>query len=201
MTFLNKRAQAIDGISLTEVDVQPFGNLLSPPFQQHPFNDDFSICDLITGFPLLILTLSLESFVGSSESISNKDILTSPSMPQALSTTKPLRRYAFGAGPTLEFVLTKHLQLIKQLSATPKIPAQGAADVAQEVLDPQAALRANKEVFFFRLVCFHATCSLSKLGANSSQQEREIEKVNAFYLQKEAEVRGRDCLLDDIACS
>jgi hypothetical protein len=50
-----------------------------------------------------------------------------------------------------------HPQLIKQLSATPKIPAQGAADVAQEVLDPQAALRANKEVFFFRLVCFHAS--------------------------------------------
>jgi CDK inhibitor PHO81 len=81
------------------------------------------------------------------------------------------------------FVNYKALKkLIKQLSATPKIPAQGAADVAQEVLDPQAALRANKEVFFFRL-------------------EREIEKVNAFYLQKEAEVRGRDCLLDDIACS
>jgi CDK inhibitor PHO81 len=74
------------------------------------------------------------------------------------------------------FVNYKALKkLIKQLSATPKIPAQGAADVAQEVLDPQAALRANKEVFFFRL-------------------EREIEKVNAFYLQKEAEVRGRNYL-------
>ncbi|KAL1965152.1 hypothetical protein VTN77DRAFT_6065 [Rasamsonia byssochlamydoides] len=59
-------------------------------------------------------------------------------------------------------------RLIKQLSATPTIPAQGATDVAQDTLDPQAALRANKEVFFFRL-------------------EREIEKVNAFYLQKEAE--------------
>lgn len=44
------------------------------------------------------------------------------------------------------------LQLIKQLSATPTIPAQRAADVAEDVPDPQSALRANKEVFFFRLV-------------------------------------------------
>ncbi|KAI2794315.1 Ankyrin repeat protein nuc-2 [Penicillium oxalicum] len=60
--------------------------------------------------------------------------------------------------------------LIKQLSATPTIPAQRTAEeIAQDgTLDPQAALRANKEVFFFRL-------------------EREIEKVNAFYLQKESE--------------
>jgi CDK inhibitor PHO81 len=42
-------------------------------------------------------------------------------------------------------------KLIKQLSATPTIPAQGAAN-AQEVVDPKVALRANKEVFFFRLV-------------------------------------------------
>ena len=42
-------------------------------------------------------------------------------------------------------------RLIKQLSATPTIPAQpGASEV--EVADPKAALRANKEVFFFRLV-------------------------------------------------
>ncbi|OAX78643.1 hypothetical protein ACJ72_07047, partial [Emergomyces africanus] len=60
-------------------------------------------------------------------------------------------------------------KLIKQLSATPTIPAQSSsADAALELLDPQAALRANKDVFFFRL-------------------EREIEKVNVFYLQKEAE--------------
>ncbi|KAK4940035.1 phosphate system positive regulatory protein pho81 [Elasticomyces elasticus] len=55
-------------------------------------------------------------------------------------------------------------KLIKQLSATPTIAAQGGSST----LDTQAALRANKEVFFFRL-------------------EREIEKVNVFYLQKEAE--------------
>ncbi|RMZ91935.1 hypothetical protein DV736_g806, partial [Chaetothyriales sp. CBS 134916] len=55
-------------------------------------------------------------------------------------------------------------KLIKQLSATPTITAQG--QVTQD--NPQATLRANKEVFFFRL-------------------EREIEKVNVFYLQKEAE--------------
>ncbi|KAJ5683212.1 hypothetical protein N7462_006377 [Penicillium macrosclerotiorum] len=69
------------------------------------------------------------------------------------------------------FVNYKALKkLIKQLSATPTIPAQRTAEeIAQDgTLDPQAALRANKEVFFFRL-------------------EREIEKVNAFYLQKESE--------------
>ncbi|OJJ44827.1 hypothetical protein ASPZODRAFT_2112022 [Penicilliopsis zonata CBS 506.65] len=67
------------------------------------------------------------------------------------------------------FVNYKALKkLIKHLSATPTIPAQTIPDVVQDALDPQAALRANKEVFFFRL-------------------EREIEKVNAFYLQKEAE--------------
>ncbi|EDN05477.1 predicted protein, partial [Histoplasma mississippiense (nom. inval.)] len=60
-------------------------------------------------------------------------------------------------------------KLIKQLSATPTIPAQSSsADPVPEIVDPQAALRANKDVFFFRV-------------------EREIEKVNVFYLQKEAE--------------
>jgi hypothetical protein len=54
---------------------------------------------------------------------------------------------------SLEAPLTL-LQLIKQLSATPTIPAQRTAEeIAQDgTLDPQAALRANKEVFFFRLV-------------------------------------------------
>ncbi|KAJ5715001.1 uncharacterized protein N7483_012182, partial [Penicillium malachiteum] len=69
------------------------------------------------------------------------------------------------------FVNYKALKkLIKQLSATPTIPAQRTPEeIAQDgALDPQASLRANKEVFFFRL-------------------EREIEKVNAFYLQKESE--------------
>ncbi|KAJ6164304.1 hypothetical protein N7470_002976, partial [Penicillium chermesinum] len=69
------------------------------------------------------------------------------------------------------FVNYKALKkLIKQLSATPTIPAQKTADetAQDDNLDPQASLRANKEVFFFRL-------------------EREIEKVNAFYLQKESE--------------
>jgi CDK inhibitor PHO81 len=42
-------------------------------------------------------------------------------------------------------------KLIKQLSATPTIAAQGASEVP-EAVDPKAALRANKEVFFFRLV-------------------------------------------------
>ncbi|KAJ5270618.1 hypothetical protein N7497_008611 [Penicillium chrysogenum] len=68
------------------------------------------------------------------------------------------------------FVNYKALKkLIKQLSATPTIPAQRTAEeIARANADPQGALRANKEVFFFRL-------------------EREIEKVNTFYLQKESE--------------
>ena len=60
------------------------------------------------------------------------------------------------------------LQLIKKLSATPTIVAQSLDD-GQIATDPQASLQANKATFFFRL-------------------ERELEKVNAFYLQKEAEV-------------
>lgn len=43
-------------------------------------------------------------------------------------------------------------KLIKQLSATPTIPAQGAAENRAESADAEAALRANKEIFFFRLV-------------------------------------------------
>ena len=65
-------------------------------------------------------------------------------------------------------------KLIKQLSATPTITAQGD----NATVDPQAALRANKEVFFFRL-------------------EREIAKVNVFYEQKEAEFSLRSKTLLD----
>lgn len=60
------------------------------------------------------------------------------------------------------------LQLIKKLSATPVIHAQNDP-VLQ---DPQTSLQANKATFFFRL-------------------ERELEKVNKFYLQKEAELKLR----------
>jgi hypothetical protein len=41
-----------------------------------------------------------------------------------------------------------YCQLIKKLSATPTISPQGGSATS----DVQAALRANKEVFFFRLV-------------------------------------------------
>ena len=44
------------------------------------------------------------------------------------------------------------LQLIKQLSATPTLLPQNASAVSSEVLDPQAALQANRATFFFRLV-------------------------------------------------
>ncbi|KAI4120573.1 MAG: hypothetical protein LQ338_006917 [Usnochroma carphineum] len=68
------------------------------------------------------------------------------------------------------FVNYKALKkLIKQLSATPTLSAQNASS---PVVDPQVSLQANKATFFFRL-------------------ERELEKVNAFYLQKEAELKLR----------
>ncbi|KAG7104273.1 Ankyrin repeat protein nuc-2 like [Verticillium longisporum] len=63
------------------------------------------------------------------------------------------------------------LSLIKRLSATPVLSAQN--DVHRSIpVDSQAALQANKATFFFQL-------------------ERELEKVNAFYLQKEAELKVR----------
>ncbi|KAK4228481.1 hypothetical protein QBC38DRAFT_508935 [Podospora fimiseda] len=76
------------------------------------------------------------------------------------------------------FVNYKALKkLIKKLSATPVIPTQNDAahhhgGVLGRPLDSQAALQANKATFFFQL-------------------ERELEKVNAFYLQKEAELKIR----------
>ncbi|KAK0723157.1 ankyrin repeat protein nuc-2 [Lasiosphaeria miniovina] len=72
------------------------------------------------------------------------------------------------------FVNYKALKkLIKKLSATPVLPTQNDAyRAAVEHLDSQAALQANKATFFFQL-------------------ERELEKVNAFYLQKEAELKIR----------
>lgn len=76
------------------------------------------------------------------------------------------------------------------MSATPTIAAQGAISSAE--LDPQAALRANKEVFFFRLVR-DLLVSLIERACDDTDfyggiQEREIEKVNEFYIQKESEV-------------
>ncbi|THV54226.1 hypothetical protein BGAL_0032g00330 [Botrytis galanthina] len=71
------------------------------------------------------------------------------------------------------FVNYKALKkLIKKLSATPIILAQNELHRSAPVLDSQAALQANKATFFFQL-------------------ERELEKVNVFYLQKEAELKIR----------
>ncbi|KAK4042271.1 hypothetical protein C8A01DRAFT_44660 [Parachaetomium inaequale] len=72
------------------------------------------------------------------------------------------------------FVNYKALKkLIKKLSATPVLPPQNDAQrAAGGPVDSQAALQANKATFFFQL-------------------ERELEKVNAFYLQKEAELKVR----------
>lgn len=70
------------------------------------------------------------------------------------------------------FVNYKALKkLIKKLSATPVLPSQNEIHRLGTV-DSQAALQANKATFFFQL-------------------ERELEKVNAFYLQKEAELKIR----------
>ncbi|KAK5110712.1 hypothetical protein LTR62_005589 [Meristemomyces frigidus] len=64
-------------------------------------------------------------------------------------------------------------KLIKKLSATPILPpSQQSATTGEALRDSQAALQANKATFFFRL-------------------DREIDKVDTFYLQKEAELRIR----------
>ncbi|KAK7753872.1 phosphate system positive regulatory protein pho81 [Diatrype stigma] len=71
------------------------------------------------------------------------------------------------------FVNYKALKkLIKKLSATPVLNAQNDPFHHPAPLDTQAALQANKAKFFFQL-------------------ERELEKVNVFYLQKEAELKIR----------
>ncbi|KAI1631938.1 SPX domain-containing protein [Biscogniauxia mediterranea] len=71
------------------------------------------------------------------------------------------------------FVNYKALKkLIKKLSATPTLNAQHDPQFPPTPVETQAALQANKAKFFFQL-------------------ERELEKVNAFYLQKEAELKIR----------
>ncbi|EFW98798.1 cyclin dependent kinase inhibitor [Grosmannia clavigera kw1407] len=71
------------------------------------------------------------------------------------------------------FVNYKALKkLIKRLSATPTLSAQTIPHRSATPIDSQAALQANRATFFFQL-------------------ERELEKVNAFYLQKEAELKVR----------
>jgi CDK inhibitor PHO81 len=56
------------------------------------------------------------------------------------------------------------------LSKTPILAAQQPFTNGAALQDSQASLQSNKAAFFFRL-------------------ERELEKVNELYLQKEAEVR------------
>ncbi|KOS22435.1 Ankyrin repeat protein nuc-2 [Escovopsis weberi] len=71
------------------------------------------------------------------------------------------------------FVNYKALKkLIKKLSATPTLAAQNDSRQLAILADSQAALQANKATFFFQL-------------------ERELDRVNAFYLQKEAELKIR----------
>jgi hypothetical protein len=65
-------------------------------------------------------------------------------------------------------------KLIKKLSATPVLSALQKNGNGGALQDSQASLQANKATFFFRL-------------------ERELEKVNIFYLQKEAEVGIQKC--------
>ena len=78
-------------------------------------------------------------------------------------------------------------QLIKKLSATPTILSQNDVQRHPSAVDSQAALQANKATFFFQLVS--RTLSIDDHDRMlKAQQERELEKVNAFYLQKEAEV-------------
>ncbi|KXT17637.1 hypothetical protein AC579_10152 [Pseudocercospora musae] len=69
-------------------------------------------------------------------------------------------------------------KLIKKLSATPVLHALQQGPNGEPLQDSQASLQANKATFFFRL-------------------ERELEKVNTFYLQKEAELKLRLRTLQD----
>ncbi|KAL5324196.1 hypothetical protein ACEPPN_008740 [Leptodophora sp. 'Broadleaf-Isolate-01'] len=82
------------------------------------------------------------------------------------------------------FVNYKALKkLIKKLSATPTLLALNDVHRQLGIVDSQAALQANKATFFFQL--------LSSFAMLTADQERELEKVNAFYLQKEAELKIR----------
>lgn len=94
-------------------------------------------------------------------------------MPLALSTTRRSRRCEFVLqSQTLHprSLLKPPKQLIKHLSKTPILAAQQPQSNGITLQDSQASLQSNKAAFFFRL-------------------ERELEKVNELYLQKEAEVR------------
>lgn len=66
------------------------------------------------------------------------------------------------------------------------IPAQGE-NHGLDTFDPQTSLQANKATFFFRVVSSLTTSSWHRTYI-CHIQERELEKVNKFYLQKEAEV-------------
>ncbi|EEP80809.1 conserved hypothetical protein [Uncinocarpus reesii 1704] len=74
-------------------------------------------------------------------------------------------------------------RLIKQLSATPTIPAQGASvPPTSEILDPQAALRANKEVFFFRLFSLRLKTLLDKQRVVQSKRSVSNSKAPANFV-------------------
>ncbi len=75
---------------------------------------------------------------------------------------------------TVFCLLLTSIQLIKQLSATPTIAAQNAQAEVQGSLDPKIALRANKEVFFFRLVgARHASHEVLVLIETTGARDRE----------------------------
>ncbi|POR39640.1 Ankyrin repeat protein nuc-2, partial [Tolypocladium paradoxum] len=87
------------------------------------------------------------------------------------------------------FVNYKALKkLIKKLSATPTLTAQNDIHRSITPVDSQAALQANKATFFFQLVRAPSRLAHLEKAADSYIQERELDKVNAFYLQKEAEL-------------
>lgn len=82
-------------------------------------------------------------------------------------------------------------QLIKELKNSPPArpdphPSDGVA-----VDDPQAVLQANKAPFFFRLVRWHSGL-LHLDNFLIMPQDRELDKVNAFYTIKEAEVSAHE---------
>jgi len=99
--------------------------------------------------------------------------LTYQNMPLALSTTRLSRRCGLIQQPSTSccaIPANPPQKLIKHLSKTPILAAQQPQSNGITLQDSQASLQSNKAAFFFRL-------------------ERELEKVNELYLQKEAEVR------------
>lgn len=90
-------------------------------------------------------------------------------------------------------------QLIKHLSSTPTLAAQNAFAGPQGSVDPEISLRANKEVFFFRLVCTNVIGS----DHECSQDARNVRLRKSMFStckkkQRHATSKSKSSLITDI---